>query len=58
MNALSSSDVKNNVVSTDEDKPLSANMGKELNDRIQNLASIGKYAAISDSSGSIPLFLN
>ena len=51
---LSSSDVKNNVVSTDEDKPLSANMGKELNDRIQNLASIGKYLAMWDCTTGLP----
>ena len=51
---LSSNDVKNNVVSTDEDKPLSANMGKELNDRIQNLASIGKYLAMWDCTTGLP----
>jgi len=51
---LSANDVKNNVVSTDEDKPLSANMGKELNDRIQNLASIGKYLAMWDCSTGLP----
>ena len=51
---LSSSDVKNNVVSTDTNKPLSANMGKELNDRIQNLASIGKYLAMWDCTTGLP----
>ena len=53
-NLLSSNDVKNNVTSTDTDKPLSANMGKELNDRIQNLASIGKYLAMWDSTTGLP----
>ena len=51
---LSTSDVKNNVVSTDTNKPLSANMGKELNDRIQNLASIGKYLAMWDCTTGLP----
>ena len=51
---LATSDVKNNIVSTDEDKPLSANMGKELNDRIQNLASIGKYLAMWDCTTGLP----
>lgn len=51
---LSATDVENNVVSTDTDKPLSANMGKELNDRIQNLASIGKYLAMWDCTTGLP----
>ena len=51
---LNANDVKNNVTSTDTDKPLSANMGKELNDRIQNLASIGKYLAMWDCTTGLP----
>lgn len=51
---LAESDIKNNVVSTDTNKPLSANMGKELNDRIQNLASIGKYLAMWDCTTGLP----
>lgn len=44
--ALQPSDVKNNVVSTDTDKPLSANMGKELQDQINNLKARGRYLSV------------
>ena len=37
------SNVVNDVVSTDTDKPLSANMGKELQDEIDNLKAIGRF---------------
>lgn len=53
-NYLETTDVINNVASSDTDKPLSANMGKELNDRIQNLASIGKYLAMWDCTTGLP----
>lgn len=45
-NALQSSDVVNDVVSTDTDKPLSANMGKELQDEINNLKARGRFLTL------------
>lgn len=51
---LTTNDVIDNVVSTDTDEPLSANMGRELNERIQNLASIGKYLAMWDCTTGLP----
>lgn len=41
--ALQPDDVINDVLHTDTDKPLSANMGKELNDRINNVEGRGRY---------------
>jgi hypothetical protein len=51
---LTTNDVVDNVVSTATDDPLSANMGRELNERIQNLASIGKYLAMWDCTTGLP----
>lgn len=45
---LEATDVIDDVVSTDTDKPLSANMGKELQDQITNLKSRGRYLSIWD----------
>ena len=44
--ALQPSDVVNNVVSTDTDKPLSANMGKSLQDQVDNLKARGRFLAL------------
>lgn len=46
--------VVNNVVSTDTDKSLSANMGKELNDRIDSVASRGRYLSAWVASTGLP----
>lgn len=54
LNVIHPNDVIDNVTSIDIDKPLSANMGKELNDRIQNLAGIGKYLAMWDCTTGLP----
>ncbi len=47
---LSPSDIINNVQSTDTDKPLSANMGKELQDQVDNLKARGRFLALWDCS--------
>lgn len=52
--ALQSSDIINDVIHTDTDKPLSANMGKELSDRIANIANIGKYLANWNATTGLP----
>lgn len=44
--ALQPSDVVNNVLSTATNKPLSANMGKELQDEIDNLKARGRFLAL------------
>lgn len=44
--ALQPSDVINNVSSTTTNKPLSANMGKELQDQIDNLKARGRFLAL------------
>ena len=44
------SNVVNDVVSTDTNKPLSANMGKELQDQIDNLKARGRFLALWDCS--------
>lgn len=44
--ALQPSDIINDTVSTDIDKPLSANAGKELQDQIDNLNARGRYLAL------------
>lgn len=44
--ALQPSDVVDNVVSTDTDKPLSANMGKSLQDQVDNLKARGRFLAL------------
>lgn len=44
--ALQPTDVINDLVSTDTDKPLSANMGKSLKDQVDNLSGRGHYLAL------------
>jgi len=44
--ALQPGDVINDVVSDDTDKPLSANMGKSLQDQVDNLKARGRYLAL------------
>ena len=51
---LSPEDVVNNVNSTAVEKPLSANMGKELYTEISNLKNIGRFLAIWDCSTGLP----
>lgn len=44
--ALQPTDVIDDLVSTDTDKPLSANMGKSLKDQVDNLSGRGHYLAL------------
>lgn len=44
--ALQSSDIINTTASTAIDKPLSANMGKSLQDQIDDLKSIGRFLSL------------
>lgn len=44
--ALQASDIINNTASTATDKPLSANMGKSLQDQIDDLKSIGRFLSL------------
>jgi len=44
--ALQPTDVIDDLVSTDTDKPLSANMGKELKDMVDNVSGRGHYLAL------------
>lgn len=44
--ALQPGDVINDVVSEDIDKPLSANMGKSLQDQVDNLKARGRFLAL------------
>ena len=44
------SNIVNDVVSTDTNKPLSANMGKELQDQVDNLKGRGRFLALWDCS--------
>lgn len=53
--ALQGSDVKNNITSTDTDKPLSANMGKELQDQITNLKARGRYLSVWNSTTGLAM---
>ena len=48
------SNIVNDVVSTDTNKPLSANMGKELQDQIDNLKAIGRFLSIWNCSTGLP----
>lgn len=48
------SDIQNNVTSSDTDKPLSANMGKELAGEINNIKMIGRFLAIWNCSTGLP----
>lgn len=47
-------DIVNNTTSTDTNKPLSANMGKSLSDRINNLDARGKFLALWDATTGKP----
>lgn len=47
---LQASDVVDNVTSTSTNKPLSANMGKELQDQIDNLKARGRFLALWNSA--------
>lgn len=51
---LQESDVINNVTSTDTDMPLSANMGKELNDRIESLSARGRFLSNWNMATGLP----
>lgn len=51
---LKQADVVNNTSSTVTNKPLSANMGKALQDSINNLKSIGRFLAIWNASTGRP----
>ena len=44
--ALQPTDVIDDTVSTDTDKPLSANMGKSLQDQVDNLKARGRFLAL------------
>ena len=48
-------EVVNNVTSTDTAKALSAKQGKDLNDRINNLQSIGRFLALWNCATGLPL---
>ena len=49
-NVLNTNDIINNVTSTATSQPLSANMGKELQDQITNLQSRGRFLSLWDCS--------
>ena len=48
-------EVVNDVTSTDATKALSAKQGKDLNDRINNLQSIGRFLALWNCATGLPL---
>jgi len=52
--ALDTSDITNTVVSTATDKALSANMGKELQDQINNLKAIGRFLSLWNCATGMP----
>lgn len=51
---LTSSDILNVLNSTAIDKALSANMGKELNDRLNNVESRGRFLSVWDCTTGLP----
>ena len=51
---LTTSDILNVLDSTAIDKALSANMGKELNDRLNNVESRGRFLSVWDCSDGLP----
>lgn len=53
-NYVAIDDIINDTNHTDADKPLSANMGKELQDEIDNLKSIGRFLSLWNCSSGIP----
>lgn len=52
--ALQATDVIDNVTSIVTDKPLSANMGKELQDQIDNLQGRGRFLSVWDATTGLP----
>lgn len=51
---ITTGDIINNVTSTATDKPLSANMGYELKQQIDNVATIGRYLSQWDCTTGLP----
>ena len=51
---LTASDIYNVLNSTAIDKALSANMGKELNDRLNNVESRGRFLSVWDCATGLP----
>lgn len=51
---LTTSDILNVLDSTSTDKALSANMGKELNDRLNNVESRGRFLSVWDCATGLP----
>ena len=51
---LTTSDIYNVLDSTAIDKALSANMGKELNDRLNNVESRGRFLSVWDCTTGLP----
>lgn len=51
---LTASDIYNVLNSTAIDKALSANMGKELNDRLNNVESRGRFLSVWDCTTGLP----
>lgn len=51
---LTASDIYNVLDSTAIDKALSANMGKELNDRLNNVESRGRFLSVWDCTTGLP----
>ena len=51
---LTASDIYNVLNSTAIDKALSANMGKELNDRLNNVESRGRFLSVWDCETGLP----
>ena len=52
---VNTSDIVDDVVSTDTDKPLSANMGKALQDEIDNLKARGRFLALWNSATGLAM---
>lgn len=51
---VNTSDIVNDVVHTDTNKPLSANMGKALQDEIDNLKARGRFLALWNAATGLP----
>ena len=51
---LTTSDILNVLDNTSTDKALSANMGKELNDRLNNVESRGRFLSVWDCETGLP----
>ena len=52
---LTTADVVNNLTSTATNQPLSANMGKTLNNNIKNLVTKSTYVSTTDADGDTPI---